>query len=40
MEKGSDSRIEISSKHNVMGVPNFLGGNKCKWSLQRFGQGN
>ena len=28
-EKGSDSGMEISSKHKVMHVPNFLGGKKC-----------
>ena len=31
--------MEISSNHNVMCVPNFLGGNNCKWSLQRLGRG-
>ena len=32
-EKGSDSGMEISSKHKVMHVPNFIGGKKCLWGL-------
>ena len=28
--KGSDSKMEISNKHNGMRVPNFLGGNKFR----------
>ena len=28
-KKGSDSGMEISRKHKVMHVPNFLGGKKC-----------
>ena len=30
MVKGSDSKMEISSKHTVMRVPTFLSGNKFK----------
>ena len=35
MEKGSDSKMEICSKHNVMRVSNFLGCYDAMLSLSR-----